>query len=287
MSAILEKLLKTGSVSGSSILTKSKIFDKKEFIQTELPILNIAFSGSLDGGLIPGLTVLAAPSKHFKSLLALYCMKAYLDKYPEAIAIIYDSEYGITPEYLTSFNIDTDRVLHVPVDHLEQLKFDCVKKLEAIDGKKDKVFILIDSIGNLASKKEVEDAESENSAADMTRAKAIRSLFRIITPHLTKKNIPCVAVNATYACLDGATTVMTLNGPKAIADIDIGDVVETDDGFHVVSKKWTPEDLPDDGKTFLELEFEDGSIVKCTEDHRFLVDGQWIEARNLKIGADL
>jgi hypothetical protein len=62
----------------------------------------------------------------------------------------------------------------------------------------DKVIFLIDSIGNLASKKEVEDALNEKSAADMTRAKQIKSLFRMITPHLTLKDIPMVVVNHTY-----------------------------------------------------------------------------------------
>ena len=57
---------------------------------------------------------------------------------------------------------------------------------------------MIDSIGNLASKKEVEDALECKSVADMSRAKQIKSLFRMITPHLTLKDIPMVVVNHTY-----------------------------------------------------------------------------------------
>jgi hypothetical protein len=80
---------------------------------------------------------------------------------------------------------------------VEQLKFDIVQRLGEIE-KKDKVFIMIDSIGNLASKKEVEDAENEKSVADMSRAKSLKSLFRIITPHLTTKQVPCMAINHIY-----------------------------------------------------------------------------------------
>jgi hypothetical protein len=58
--------------------------------------------------------------------------------------------------------------------------------------------IVIDSIGNLASKKEVEDALDQKSVADMSRAKQIKSLFRMVTPHLTLKDIPMVVVNHTY-----------------------------------------------------------------------------------------
>ena len=62
----------------------------------------------------------------------------------------------------------------------------------------DHVMIIVDSVGNLASKKEVDDALDGKSVADMTRAKQMKSLFRMITPHLTMKDIPAVVVNHTY-----------------------------------------------------------------------------------------
>jgi RecA/RadA recombinase len=62
----------------------------------------------------------------------------------------------------------------------------------------DNVMIVVDSVGNLASKKEVDDALDGKSVADMTRAKQMKSLFRMITPHLTIKDIPMVVVNHTY-----------------------------------------------------------------------------------------
>jgi len=195
--SLLDKMLKAGSVKGSSVLAKSTFFNEKDPIQTELPIVNIAFSGSLKGGLIPGLTVIAGESKSFKTLLSLYCMKAYLKKYDDGIAMLYDSEYGITPEYLEGIGIDTNRVLHIPIEDVEQLKFDLTKRLNEIE-KGDRVFVMIDSIGNLASRKEVEDAENEKSVADMSRAKQLKSLFRIVTPKLTGKDIPLLAINHTY-----------------------------------------------------------------------------------------
>jgi hypothetical protein len=62
----------------------------------------------------------------------------------------------------------------------------------------DHLIIVIDSIGNLASKKEVEDAMEGKSVGDMTRAKQLKSLFRMVTPHLNLKDIPLVVVNHTY-----------------------------------------------------------------------------------------
>jgi hypothetical protein len=64
--------------------------------------------------------------------------------------------------------------------------------------REDHVMIIVDSIGNLASKKEVEDALEGKSVADMTRAKQMKSLFRMVTPHLTIKDIPAIVINHTY-----------------------------------------------------------------------------------------
>ena len=58
--------------------------------------------------------------------------------------------------------------------------------------------VVIDSIGNLASKKELEDTFNEKSVADMSRAKSLKGLFRMTTPYLKMKNIPLLAVNHTY-----------------------------------------------------------------------------------------
>jgi hypothetical protein len=62
----------------------------------------------------------------------------------------------------------------------------------------DHVLVIVDSVGNLASKKEVDDALEGKSVADMTRAKQMKSLFRMVTPHLNIKDIPMIVVNHTY-----------------------------------------------------------------------------------------
>jgi len=123
--------------------------------------------------------------------------KSYLDKYPDSALLFYDSEFGTPQSYFDSFGIDTKRVLHTPITDIEQLKFDIMQQLQGLE-RDDKVIIVVDSIGNLASKKEVEDALEQKSVADMSRAKQVKSLFRMVTPHLNLKNIPMIVVNHTY-----------------------------------------------------------------------------------------
>lgn len=201
MSDLINKLRKVGTITDAMVLAESNLFNDRDFIKTKLPILNIAFSGDLDLGLASGVTVLAGQSKSFKSMLGLYCMRAYLDKYSDAIALYYDSEYGTTPEYVANLGIDTERVLHLPTKTIEDLKFDLTKKLQEIK-KGDKVFIFVDSIGALPSNKEVEDAINEKSVAEMTRAKQIKSLFRLITPEIATKDIPGVFISHTYQTME-------------------------------------------------------------------------------------
>ena len=195
--SIMDKLKKNSKLSHTSVLSESKFFNEKDMVPTHVPMMNVALSGSIDGGLAPGLTILAGPSKHFKTSFALVMASAYLKKYPESVILFYDSEFGSPQSYFEQYDIDPARVLHTPITNVEELKFDLVNQLEGLS-RDDRVCIVVDSIGNLASKKELEDAINEKSVADMSRAKSLKGLFRMCTPYLAMKNIPMIAVNHTY-----------------------------------------------------------------------------------------
>lgn len=195
--SVIDKLRKNSTVKLTDVLVDSEIYNQKDVVVTAVPALNVALSGDLHSGFTAGLTVIAGPSKHFKTGLGLIQVKAYLDKYKDAVCLFYDSEFGAPQSYFKAAGIDPSRVLHTPVTDIEQLKFDIMNQLNELK-RGDRVIILIDSIGNLASKKEVEDALEQKGAADMTRAKQLKSLFRMVTPHLTIKNVPCVAINHIY-----------------------------------------------------------------------------------------
>lgn len=201
MASIMDKLKKNSKIKQTAILSKSKLFSNQDMVTTAVPMINVALSGDPDGGLTSGLTVLAGPSKHFKTSFGLLMAAAYLKKHEDAVILFYDSEFGSPQSYFESFGIDTSRVLHTPITNVEELKFDIVNQLEEIE-KEDKVIIVIDSIGNLASKKEMDDAINEKSVADMSRAKALKGLFRMCTPYLSMKDIPMLAINHTYQTME-------------------------------------------------------------------------------------
>lgn len=195
--SLIDKLIKNSSIKETATLEDSKVYGKSDMIPTTVPMINVALSGSMDGGLTPGLTVLAGPSKHFKTGFSLLMAASFLKKYKDGVILFYDSEFGTPQSYFETFGIPLERVVHTPITDVEELKFDIMKQLNELD-RKDEVLIVIDSVGNLASKKEVDDALEGKSVADMSRAKALKSLFRMVTPHLTMKDIPLIVVNHTY-----------------------------------------------------------------------------------------
>ena len=197
-SELAKKLMGAGFLE-SDILSSSRHFKEKSPTQLKIPILNLANSGNLEGGLMSGVNIIAGPSRHFKTTLALLEVKAYMDKYEKdgAMCIFYDSEFGVTIDSLIANGVDKDRIIHIHVNSVEDLRNDMKQRLNSI-ALGDKVIFLVDSIGNLASKKELNDAETGNEAADMTRAKAIKSLFRVVTGTFTDKDIPSIFIAHVY-----------------------------------------------------------------------------------------
>jgi RecA/RadA recombinase len=181
----------------ASIMGDSNFFKDRSNVSTPLPILNIAFSGEVDKGFGAGLTMFTGDSGCYKSLLTLYCLKSYLDTYEDACAFFYDSEFGIDSTYLESFGIDPDRVMHIPIKHIEELKQDIYAKLDAIK-RGEHFFFFIDSIGNLMSKKTVDDIEDEKNTNDMSRAKALKPLFALMTNGANMKDVPIIVINHSY-----------------------------------------------------------------------------------------
>lgn len=201
MSELLKRLKANSTIKETSVLKESKYFTSNDMISTEVYAYNVALGGSLSGGFTPGLTVLAGPSKNFKTGFLLLMIKTYLDKYPDSICLFYDSEFGAPQSYFESMGIDTNRVLHTPIMDIEEMRHDLAKQLQDIK-RGDKIFIAVDSVGNLASRKESQDAVDGSDKADMTRAKILKSTFRIVTPYLTKLDLPMVVINHTYKTME-------------------------------------------------------------------------------------
>src|ERR1017187_8273881 len=112
MAGVLDRLLKNTTIENAATLTNSKFFEEKDMVQTQVPAVNVAFSGRLDGGITAGLHIFAADSRSFKTAFLMLCIRSYLDKYKDGACIFYDSEGGSNTNYFESFGIDFNRVIH-------------------------------------------------------------------------------------------------------------------------------------------------------------------------------
>lgn len=282
--SLKEKLINNSTISYTSTLTDSKIYSKKDMISTPVPMINVALSGQIDGGITPGLTMLAGPSKHFKTGFALLLASSFLKKYSDGVILFYDSEFGTPQSYFKSFDIPFESVVHTPITDVEELKFDIMKQFKSLD-RNDHIMVIVDSIGNLASKKEVEDALEGKAVADMTRAKQLKSLFRMITPHLSIKDIPMIVVNHTYKEIGMFPKDIVGGGTGAYYGADniwiIGRQQEKDkstneiDGYHFVINVEKSRYVKEKSKIPISLTYE-GGINKWSGLFDIALEGNFI-----------
>ena len=186
------------------VISKSEFSKITEWIDTGNFHLNAVFSGDLFGGLPNNRTICLAGDSGTGKTFLLLNMVAQAQKMGYYI-VYYDTEGAVDVDNIQSFGVDPERFDHQPVSDLAKFRTSITTMTKKLMEAKEKGFttpkimICLDSLGMLATTKEIDDAISGNTAADMTRAKSIRSLFRIITSDLTGLSIPFVFTNHTYA----------------------------------------------------------------------------------------
>ena len=100
--------------------------------------------------------------------------------------IWYDSENAIELSQLVQFGVDPEKFRYEPVGTVQDFKTSITQTLDLLIEQKEagnqipNIFFVLDSVGNLATQKEIDDAKAASDKADMTRAKNIRAIFRII-----------------------------------------------------------------------------------------------------------
>lgn len=211
---------KLSKIEGVDSLSNSKFFEHED-IPTNIPLLNVAFSGRTDGGLTSGITMMAGESRTFKTGFLIQKALGFQAKYPDGVVVFYDTEFSPL-EYWKNAGVDTDLVLHVPITTIEEMKHDMAKKLDDLETNgEEKILFLCDSVGGMASKKEVEDATTkEDQPVDMTRAKALNSLMRIITPKLNKLKLNFVFINSFYETMEMYSKRVYAGGKKVFLACD-------------------------------------------------------------------
>lgn len=199
LNASLSKTSLHGEVMDKSVFSKID-----EYIGTGNYLLNACISGSIFGGVPNNRSVCyAGPSGTGKTFLVLNNIRV-ATKMGYTI-IFYDSETAVDTELIKKFGIDPAKLRYEPCNTVQEFRTSITTLTKTISEQKrkglkvPKVMVCLDSLGNLASQKEIDDALSGSEKADMTRAKTIKSLFRILGTQLAECKIPFIFTNHTYS----------------------------------------------------------------------------------------
>lgn len=203
--------------SKGSLISNNSYSRIDEWISTGNYLLNAQVSGSLFGGIPNSRSVcLAGESGTGKTFLALNICREAQDM---GYNIIYcDSEAAVDQDVIKNFGVDPDKFRYQPVSTpLEVRQFVahlCEQLKKAKDTGRDlpKVMLVLDSLGNLATTKERNDAITGSDKKDMTKQQELRSLFRVITADLAELKIPFVFTNHTYASIGSYIPGQTISG---------------------------------------------------------------------------
>lgn len=116
--------------------------------------------------------------------------------------IIFDTEFAVDKQSALNVGLDPARTKYVPVYTVEQCRNQLSILLDSIVEKKlqGKFIISVDSLGNLASQKELDDVEKDKSASDMgLRAKTLKAMMRLITYKAAAAGTTILFSNHVYA----------------------------------------------------------------------------------------
>lgn len=187
----------------SEILNESKSSVIKEYLGTGSYILNAGMSGSIFGGVPSGRVVsFASEAGVGKTFIAVsVCREAQKKGWTP---IYLDSENSIDPGFVKRLGCDPSKFIIKQVSTVKEVTTFIINLCKSFEEKGiefPKVLLVLDSIGNLTSDKELSDSIEGKSARDMTRAQEVKSMFRVISTPLGKLSIPIIVNNHVYASI--------------------------------------------------------------------------------------
>jgi len=278
------------------------------YVDTGNYAFNAALSGSLFGGMPKNkITALCGDPASGKTILALGIARKWLDDNPEGAIIYFDTESATTNSMLESHGIDLDRFVKSEPETIEKFRQTALQILdryaETPEKERQPMMMILDSLGNLSSEKEVQDIRDQKDTRDMTKAGLLRGTFRVLRLKLAKLNVAMIVNNHVYqnvgnpygppkvisgGCVAAGTLVIMGDDTlKPIESIISGDVVKTYDGLETVTHVWNPNTLEEGTPECIEIEWEDGTKTIVSEKHSFVVGDRWVMAKELTLNDEV
>lgn len=219
-------------------------------IDTGSYILNAALSGSLYGG-IPNnkITAFAGESATGKTFFAMGVVKRFLDDHPEAAVFYFDTEAAVTKDMMRTRGIDVKRVIISEPETIQKFRHTALQIIDNYAKTPEKnrppMMMVLDSLGQLSTTKEVEDTAAGSETRDMTKAATLKATFRVLNLKLAKVNVPLLITNHVYEVVGSYIPMKEMSGGSGLK--------YTASQIVFLGKK-----KEKDGKDII------GNIIKCT-----------------------
>lgn len=189
----------------AEILSESKTAVIKEYIDTGNYMLNACMTGSLFRGLPSSrITTFAGPSGCGKSFISVsICRNAQKVGYTP---IYLDSESAIDIDFVKRLGCDPSNFIIRPVNKVSEVSTFITRLCENLMSKpedeRQKIIIVLDSLGNLTSDKEHSDIIEGNNKRDMTLQREVKAMFRNIASPMGILGIPMICTSHVYQTMD-------------------------------------------------------------------------------------
>lgn len=157
---------------------------------------------------------------HHNTFFVMGVIKQWLEDNPDGGVIYFDTESAVTNQMLSERGIDLTRIVKSEPETIEQFRQTALQILDRYDETPQKtrqpMLMVLDSLGNLSSAKEVEDIRAEKDTRDMTKAGLIRGTFRVLRLRLSKLNVPMICTNHVYAVVGAYVPTKALSGGSGL-----------------------------------------------------------------------
>jgi len=190
-------------------------------VDTGSYILNAALSGSLYGG-VPNnkITAFAGESATGKTFFVMGVVKQFLNDNPEAAVFYFDTEAAVTKDMMKSRGIDTNRVIISEPETIQKFRHTALQIIDNYSKTPEKdrppMMMVLDSLGQLSTTKEVEDTAAGSETRDMTKAAVLKATFRVLNLKLAKVNVPLLVTNHVYDVVGSYIPMKEMSGGSGL-----------------------------------------------------------------------
>ena len=222
MDSFLSDLVKELADEYTTIAAEGK--SSAEFsgtIDTGSYILNAALSGSLYGG-VPNnkITAFAGETGTGKTFFVLGVISQFLESNPDGGVIYFDTESAVTNEMMELRGIDVRRIVKSEPESIQRFRHTSLQTLDNYSAQTKEeqrpLLLVLDSLGQLSSTKELEDTSEGSETRDMTKAQVLKATFRVLNLKLAKAKVPMIVTNHTYDVVGSYVPMKEMSGGSGL-----------------------------------------------------------------------